>query len=299
MAKQEASNGGLPIVVHVALLPSNPTEEAYPPRAQASVDRYNASGDILCASEYTKYLVEVCCPDQLLLPLMERARSTNGVLKLCYGCGYETTIVIGNANADAPPTGQVAVGISTSTPESARRGLLISGAESVWTHIKDTCLSHEEHVCLYVSTSNQRLMIPSMPDEELRKRRKNFRVWKDAHGQFLERMQEIPQDGGAAVASRPSGGVASSAAHPSDSTTEEASKKLKAKETKKRAASTDETSEDGPPKKKAKEKKDPTKPKKPMTLYNIYQRENRSRVAAANPDAKFGDVVSLVIVLIL
>ena len=46
-----------------------------------------------------------------------------------------------------------------------------------------------------------------------------------------------------------------------------------------------------PPKKKA--KKDPNAPKKPMTAYFFYMNEHRDRVKSENPDASFGDIVSI------
>ena len=44
---------------------------------------------------------------------------------------------------------------------------------------------------------------------------------------------------------------------------------------------------------KLKPKKDPNKPKKPKTGYQIYCNENRSRIKSSNPKAKFEDIIKL------
>ena len=46
------------------------------------------------------------------------------------------------------------------------------------------------------------------------------------------------------------------------------------------------------PKRRGKKKKDPNRPKKFMTAYILYSNNVRSSVSAANPEAKFGDIVS-------
>ena len=53
--------------------------------------------------------------------------------------------------------------------------------------------------------------------------------------------------------------------------------------------------EDQPPKKK--QKKDPNEPKRPMNAFILFSNANRDRVKVANPDANFGAVVSMSIVL--
>jgi structure-specific recognition protein 1 len=52
----------------------------------------------------------------------------------------------------------------------------------------------------------------------------------------------------------------------------------------------DDDEEDKSPKKKA--KKDPNAPKKPLSSYMIFMKENRARIKEENPDADFGDIVS-------
>ena len=44
---------------------------------------------------------------------------------------------------------------------------------------------------------------------------------------------------------------------------------------------------------KKKAKKDPNKPKRNMSAFFLYSNSNRDRVKEENPDAKFGDIVSL------
>jgi hypothetical protein len=44
---------------------------------------------------------------------------------------------------------------------------------------------------------------------------------------------------------------------------------------------------------KKKGKKDPNKPKRNMSAFFLYSNANRDRVKAENPDAKFGDIVSV------
>jgi hypothetical protein len=47
------------------------------------------------------------------------------------------------------------------------------------------------------------------------------------------------------------------------------------------------------PKKAAKAKKDPNAPKKPMTSFMLYSNALRPKIKAKNPDASFGDIVSI------
>ena len=52
------------------------------------------------------------------------------------------------------------------------------------------------------------------------------------------------------------------------------------------------------PKKKRKGKKkakDPNKPKRNMSAFFLYSNANRDRVKAENPDAKFGEIVSVAV----
>jgi hypothetical protein len=44
---------------------------------------------------------------------------------------------------------------------------------------------------------------------------------------------------------------------------------------------------------KKKAKKDPNKPKRNMSAFFLYSNANRDRVKEENPDAKFGDIVSV------
>jgi hypothetical protein len=46
--------------------------------------------------------------------------------------------------------------------------------------------------------------------------------------------------------------------------------------------------------KKRKKNKDPNRPKRNMSAFFLYSNANRARVKADNPDAKFGDIVSLI-----
>uniref|UniRef100_A0A7R9ZNK2 HMG box domain-containing protein n=1 Tax=Craspedostauros australis TaxID=1486917 RepID=A0A7R9ZNK2_9STRA len=43
-----------------------------------------------------------------------------------------------------------------------------------------------------------------------------------------------------------------------------------------------------------KKKKDPNEPKKPLSAYNLYMRENRARAQEENPEAKFGDLAKII-----
>jgi hypothetical protein len=50
-----------------------------------------------------------------------------------------------------------------------------------------------------------------------------------------------------------------------------------------------------PTKKRGKAKKDPNKPKRNMSSFFLYSQANRADVKANNPDAAFGDIVSILI----
>jgi hypothetical protein len=64
----------------------------------------------------------------------------------------------------------------------------------------------------------------------------------------------------------------------------------------------DSMSEDeAPPKakkqRKKKAKKDPNKPKRNMSAFFLYSNANRDRVKEENPEAKFGDIVSVILIV--
>ena len=48
-----------------------------------------------------------------------------------------------------------------------------------------------------------------------------------------------------------------------------------------------------PKRRKKKPKKDPNKPKRNMSAFFLYSNANRERVKEENPEAKFGDIVSV------
>jgi hypothetical protein len=49
--------------------------------------------------------------------------------------------------------------------------------------------------------------------------------------------------------------------------------------------------------KKKKAKKDPNRPKRNMSAFFLYSNANRERIKEENPEAKFGEIVSLLAVL--
>ena len=51
-------------------------------------------------------------------------------------------------------------------------------------------------------------------------------------------------------------------------------------------------------KKKKKKKKDPNAPKRGMSAFFLYSNANRSRVKEENPEAKFGDLVSMIVLYV-
>ena len=48
-----------------------------------------------------------------------------------------------------------------------------------------------------------------------------------------------------------------------------------------------------PKRRRKKKKKDPNRPKRNMSAFFLYSNANRERVKGENPDAKFGDIVSV------
>jgi len=50
-----------------------------------------------------------------------------------------------------------------------------------------------------------------------------------------------------------------------------------------------------PKKKRKAKKKDPNKPKRNMSAFFLYSNANRERVKTEHPEAKFGDIVSILI----
>ena len=264
MVRQEDT----PISAFAALLPAAPTEaekkQPVPSEVQTSVTHFNDHGEPLCASEKVKHLVEVACPDRWLLPLIERAGGTNGIVKLSYGCGYETIVFVGNAKARDAPTGRLAVGITVNRANATIKEIgdvCVAGSEILWN-----CMprSADPPSCLYLRTSNQRFMIPPLPANELQKRSRMLRVWPASDDpKVLERMEDVidPQSSIAAAASRPTG-------------------------------ESEIGGTEDEPKKKKKAKKDPNMPKHGKNAYNFFLEENVERARAENPDAKYTEIVS-------
>lgn len=64
--------------------------------------------------------------------------------------------------------------------------------------------------------------------------------------------------------------------------------------------SIDESVEEVAPKpkrrRKKKKKKDPNRPKRNMSAFFLYSNANRARIKEENPEAKFGDIVSTILV---
>jgi len=312
-----------PVVVQVALLPAKVTEQNRNQQVQgefmvSSVSRFNNSGKQQTVAEYLKYLVEDACPEVWLLPICRHARSKTNVVKLCYGCGYETTVVIGNADANGTPK-NLGLGLSVNTTNATVgqiEGLWMSGTESIWNHVMGQVQRIGQkagNVCVYIRTGARRFMIPAVPEEQLQKRRRMVRVWPDPdNANFLERMEEVHQPHAVAqmppphvarvpappsrapAPAPPSRAPASAATSAPSAASEEAPKKPPAKNdkstTKKRAASTDDQAE-GSQKKRAKKDKD--KPTGARTAYHFYLQDHRARVKEANPGVSSKDVVSL------
>jgi succinate dehydrogenase flavin-adding protein (antitoxin of CptAB toxin-antitoxin module) len=255
-----------PLPVLVALLPSTPTRDAassrVPGEFQTAITRFNKIGKPLCAAEHTKYLLEEACPERWLIPLVKRAGGTNGVVKLCYGCGYETIVVVGNAEAREAPTGQLAVGLTVNRANATINEIgkvWVAGSENVWCFVAGSNGGNllNEQPCLFICTSSQRFMIPALPEKELAKRKRMIRVWpasEDAN--VIEKMEEIKsQNHELAAVSRicaPPAVVATSRSKGSVS-----------------------------------------KPKKPATLFNIFMKQNRKRVSDENPGASFSALSKL------
>jgi hypothetical protein len=270
--KQEGADNGpsvtlrqedVPISAFAALLPATPTEaqkkQTVPSEVQTSVTHYNDHGEPLCTSEKVKHLVEVACPDRWLLPLIERAGGTNGIVKLCYGCGYETIVYVGKAKARDAPTGRLAVGITVNRPNATIKEIgdvCVAGSEILWN-----CMPRSaDPPCIYLRTSDQRFMIPPLPANELQKRTRMLRVWPASDDpKVLERMEDIIDPRSTAAASRPTG--------------------------ENEIGGTDDE-----PKKKKKAKKDPNMPKHGKNAYNFFLEENIERARAGNPEAKYPEI---------
>lgn len=320
-----------PVVCQVALLPAKATEENINQPVQgefmmSSVERYNAHGEHQTVAEYLKYLVEQACSDIWLLLICRRAQSTTGVVKLCYGCGYETTVVIGNADARGEPK-KLALGVSVNTTNATVgqiAGLWMSGSESIWNHVNGqvemNMRSSQDagNVCVYVRTGPRRFMIPALSANELHSRQRMIRVWPDPdNAMFIERMEELSSESLSnaprpAVASAPpaTSKEAPKEAPPkaakkskkksslTDQQTEEAKKPPAKKDgkatAKKRSVSTDEGAEENKSKKsKKKQDKDTSKPKRALTVYNFFMKDNRARITKENPEATAQDVVRI------
>ena len=320
-----------PVVVQVALLPAKATEENRNQPVQgefmmSSVERYNSHGEHQTVAEYLKYLVEQACPEVWLLPICRHAQSTTGVVKLCYGCGYETTVVIGNADSRGEPK-KLALGASVNTTNATVgqiAGLWMSGSESIWNHvigqIERNMRSGQDdgNVCVYVRTGPRRFMIPALSSDELHSRHRMVRVWPDPdNDMFIERMEELPSESLNTPPAATSAPPATSKEAPkqappkatkkdkstskkksssTDKQTEEAKKPPAKKDekamSKKRSVSTDEGAEDTKSKK-SKKNQDKDKPKRALTAYNLYMKDNRARITKENPAATSTEVVSI------
>jgi hypothetical protein len=312
--------GDTPVVVEAALLPritdANRNEPVQGEFMASSVSRFNDAGEQTVA-EYAKYLVEVACPEMWLLLICRQANSNTGVVKLCYGAGYETTVVIGNANASDKPK-KIAVGLSVKSKDATIEeiaGSWMAGAESIWNHVSSARSIIGGSVCVYIRSGNRSILVPPMSEEDRQSRRRMLRVWPDPDDEnCVERMEELattasPQvpPAAAAVAAAPTkppakkkkkdkdntskGGVPPAAASVAPAPEKPPAKKSKS-ETKKRSSSVDEKADEANEPKKKRPKKDPTKPKRAATAYSLFMQDNRRRISEENPGLTFGEVVS-------
>lgn len=311
--------GDTPVVVEAALLPrltdANRNQPVQGEFMASSVSRFNDTGEQTVA-EYAKYLVEVACPEMWLLLICRQANSNTGVVKLCYGAGYETTVVIGNANASDKPK-KIAVGLSVNSKDATVEeiaGSWMAGAESIWNHVSSARSIIGGSVCVYIRSGNRSILVPPMLEEDRQSRRRTLRVWPDPDDEnCVERMEELattasPQvpPAAAAVAAAPTkppakkkkdkdntskGGVPPAAASVAPAPEKPSAKKSKS-ETKKRSSSVDEKADEANEPKKKRPKKDPTKPKRAATAYSLFMQDNRRRISEENPGLPFGKVVS-------
>ena len=329
----------MPIVVSVALLPPRDDETRMdePCNAQYLSSVSALTDQPTSVAEFARYLVEVACPEEWIMPICRRAAPENGIVKLTYGNGYETTVLLNDANAGDTPSRTLAVGVavyrSSATPRQIG-DVWTCASDTVWTHASFHAQRHNRDACVYIKTGNKHFVTPCLTQEELAKRRRTIRIWSSlVNENIVERMEEIrqgpppmprppppprvlppaphapvlipvppvpaapPVAAAAAAAPVPPVAVAPAAALPvaaapaapvaADSEAASVASRTKPNKRKKKSGKLEKQ----PSKKKV--KKDPTKPKKQMSLYNLFLKENRPRFAKENPEATFIQIVSI------
>lgn len=254
----------------------------------------------MCVAEYTKFLMEIACPAVWLLPICKLASSTTGVVKLCYGDGYETTVVIGNADASGKPK-KFGVGLSINTRDATVdeiAGSLMMSSESIWDHVMSQRAASGGNVCVYLRTGHKNFMIPAIDKAELETRRRAIRVWPDEDDEdIVARMEEI--DSAEQQHSSSSGTlVATNAQEEPNEAVQPAKQANDTLEPKSKVVSAKISQSKAVPKKRAQRKKSSQpvrklgKPNKPRHARICYMNENRGKVRAANPDINQEEAVS-------
>lgn len=99
-----------------------------------SVHRFNQNGQPLSVGEFTQHLVERGCAEDWLLRICDRARRNGeGRVRLYYGNGIQTTVLIANTNNDR--MAHLSVGLMSQAENEALTMLPI---DDVWEHVQNS-----------------------------------------------------------------------------------------------------------------------------------------------------------------
>jgi hypothetical protein len=152
-----------PIEVSVALLPPHNAQTLLDEPCHAEYLSSVCDSRSQTVAEFTQYLVEQACPEAWILPICRRAARDNGAVKLLYGSGYETTVLIGDAGDGIPTTSSLAVGVAVNQLSATPRqigNIWMCPSDIMWTHASFHA-QRNRNVCVYIRTGDKNFIVPA------------------------------------------------------------------------------------------------------------------------------------------
>lgn len=152
---------------------SNRSDKSKSKSTQCAVEYGNQT-----VAEFVKHHVEEASPELWLPLICQYANSSTGVVKVCYGDGYQTRIAIGNVNQDGKAK-TVTLEVSVGTTNVCD-GSWVQGSEAIWDLVSSEYDSNSDSndLCVYVRMTRNCAQ-PAMSQEKLVERRRNVRVETD------------------------------------------------------------------------------------------------------------------------
>jgi len=185
---------------------SSPPEQVIDPRSSVKVlfrpsDSIRNESDTNCTlcfikqgdqtvAEFVKHHVEHVSPTLWLSRICQHANSSGvdtGVVKVCYGDGYETIVLIGDVDVNPVDTNQaITVGMSLETSD-AFEGSSALYSELIWTIASSGIDANAEYKCLYIRMDDPPCQQHVVPLDESMAKLQVVRFWPNQlNGNDLE-----------------------------------------------------------------------------------------------------------------